>query len=77
MDKHEHPFSPVLTESETAQLLGGLSVSGLRKWRKTGKGPKYLRLGRLIRYRRADIEAWLESHCDGQTSNSHVVPGNV
>ena len=49
----------VMTEPETAEHIG-ISLSGLRKWRNDGRGPAYVRLGRLIRYRRTDIEEWLE-----------------
>ncbi len=49
-----------LNTKEAAEALG-LSPITLRKWRCLGKGPGYLRLNpRLIRYRRADLEAWLE-----------------
>lgn len=45
-----------------ASLHIKVSVSGLRKWRATGQGPKFYRLGRLIRYKRSDLDEWLESH---------------
>ena len=48
----------VLTELEAASRLG-VSISGLRKWRNGGTGPKFVRLGRLIRYRVRDLEIWL------------------
>jgi predicted DNA-binding transcriptional regulator AlpA len=49
----------LLTESETARRLG-VSVSGLRKWRREGQGPRFIRLGsRLIRYSVPDLDAWL------------------
>lgn len=31
------------------------------QWRYLGKGPKYLKLGGHVRYRRSDVEAWLAS----------------
>jgi predicted DNA-binding transcriptional regulator AlpA len=49
----------ILTEKELAQSYKH-SVSLARKWRRTGEGPPFIRLGgKLIRYRRADVEAWL------------------
>ena len=49
----------LLTEAETARRLG-ISVSGLRKWRREGQGPRFIRLGsRLIRYSVPDLDAWL------------------
>ena len=52
----------VLTEAEAARQLR-VSVTGLRKWRRDGTGPAYVRLGgRLIRYRQTDIAQWLEGN---------------
>jgi predicted DNA-binding transcriptional regulator AlpA len=51
-----------LTESETARRLG-VSISGLRKWRRNGSGPRFVRLGRLVRYLATDIQVWLDKHC--------------
>lgn len=39
----------------------GLTVSKLRRYRLTGGGPIYLKIGGQIRYRPRDIEAFLES----------------
>lgn len=50
-----------LTESEAARQLG-ISISGLRKWRRNGSGPKFVRLGRLVRYRANDVKAFLDRH---------------
>lgn len=33
----------------------------LRRWRRNGHGPVFLRIGRKIRYKREDIEAWIDS----------------
>ena len=43
-----------LTEREVAELLG-LSVATLRAWRHREKGPRFLRLGRSVRYLPADV----------------------
>jgi len=50
-----------LTESEASRQIG-VSISGLRKWRKNGQGPRYIKLGRLIRYRSSEIQSWLAAH---------------
>ncbi len=51
----------VLTESELARRAR-VSISVLRKWRREGQGPRFLKLGRLVRYRAQDIQAWLDAH---------------
>ncbi len=50
----------------TAQLAGYLQVpvATLAAWRYRGGGPPGIRVGRHIRYRRADVERWLEACSD-------------
>lgn len=50
----------LLNEYDIAVLLE-LSVSTIRRWRRTQKGPKYLKLGSTVRYRESDLTRWLES----------------
>lgn len=57
----------LLTESETAQYLS-VSRPFLRKARMNGDrtghapGPPFLKAGRMIRYRVADLDQWIEAH---------------
>ena len=37
----------------------GCSVAALRTWKRQGRGPKYFRLGKLLRYRKADLDEWI------------------
>ncbi|ASW95989.1 excisionase [Mycobacterium intracellulare] len=34
-------------------------------WRQIGKGPKAARIGKQLLYRRADVDAWLDSQFAG------------
>jgi excisionase family DNA binding protein len=52
------PFPEVMTDHQAADYLG-LSVATLRAWRLARKGPPYVQLGRAIRYRRSDLDAYL------------------
>lgn len=36
------------------------SKATLKSWRASGQGPAFLRVGRHVRYRPSDVEAWLE-----------------
>jgi len=56
-----------LTPDETARYLR-CSVSTLAKLRVYGGGPKYTSIGRAIRYRRADLDRFMESRVAGSTS---------
>jgi hypothetical protein len=38
-----------------------VSLAALRKWRVMKKGPQFLKVGSLVRYRQADIDQWLAS----------------
>jgi len=50
----------LLTETEVAKQLR-VSLAALRKWRVLNRGPQFLKIGSLVRYRQADINQWLES----------------
>lgn len=45
------------------QLADRLQVptGTVRKWRAQGTGPKGIRVGRFVRYRPADVDAWLDT----------------
>jgi Helix-turn-helix domain len=47
-----------LSERPVAAVLE-VSVAALRKWRRTGGGPPYLRIGKLIRYRLSDLRDFM------------------
>ena len=51
--------TPLMTPEEVAAFLS-MPVLTLRTWRKTGKGPRVYRIGRRVRYRREDVEAWVD-----------------
>jgi predicted DNA-binding transcriptional regulator AlpA len=59
------PASPptMMNKIQVAEYLN-MSVSTVRQWRWIRKGPKFLKIGRAIRYRRTDAETWLNS-CPG------------
>lgn len=50
-----------LTPGQLAELLG-TTVRALRNWRYRGHGPAHLKAGATIRYRRRDVEAWIDAH---------------
>jgi len=59
--QHDTPPPTTLAERDAAQYIG-YSPAYLRKCRRTGHGPAYIRVGRSIRYRIKDLDAWLEAH---------------
>lgn len=51
---------------EVAQYLG-VPDGTLRQWRYLGTGPKYIKVGRHIRYRWSDVAVWLDSQTRAAT----------
>lgn len=53
----------LLTEWEAAQFLKA-SVRSLQTWRSPKKksGPRYVKLNRMVRYRRQDLIDWVDSN---------------
>lgn len=53
-----------LDERRLCALLGISSVTAT-KWRAKAKGPPFIKVGRLVRYRRSDVDAWLRANTVG------------
>jgi excisionase family DNA binding protein len=51
----------IFNVKEAAQLLG-VTVSAIRRWLREGRAPASFRAGRLIRFRRSDIDVWIEQN---------------
>jgi predicted DNA-binding transcriptional regulator AlpA len=58
-----------LTERQVAKQLG-LSVATLRAWRHRGKGPRFLRLGRSVRYLPSDGDEFVRASVVDTRSDS-------
>ena len=57
------------TTPEAADYLG-LSKNTLNRWRHTGDGPRFVKLGRAVRYRREDLDEWVASCSRASTSSA-------
>jgi len=60
----EHPIETLLDEKELARLIR-VSIGTLRFWRINGKGPRYRKVGQLVRYAPSDVNEWLNSRPTG------------
>ncbi len=49
----------VMNDVEAAEALD-MAPTTLRKWRTTGRGPAYIKLGKNVRYRLEDLTAYLQ-----------------
>lgn len=63
-------MSQVLLKTREAATHIGLAVTTLEKMRVYGGGPKYLKLGRAVRYRIDHLEEWLDERLTASTSET-------
>ena len=54
------------TNQLAEQLLN--KANTIEGWRIKGIGPRYIKIGRLVRYRPEDVEPWLEAQTRNSTS---------
>ena len=60
----------LLTPDDVAELLG-VPRATLRQWRYKGIGPRGVRVGKYVRYRPEDIDAWVEHQADPAGGKGH------
>src|SRR5262249_5798575 len=53
-------MNTLLTEEEVAKHLH-VSLASIRRWRLERRGPQFIKVGTLVRYRPEDLESWLSS----------------
>ncbi len=58
----------LLSPQDLASYLD-VPLSTLYDWRWRGEGPKGFRAGKHIRYRRSDIEEWIQKQLDSRLSH--------
>lgn len=51
--------SNVLSLEQTSRYLG-VSQAALRTWKRDGKGPAFFRAGKLLRFRKSDLDLWIQ-----------------
>ena len=59
--------SKLLDTNQLAEQLLNKSNT-IEGWRIKGVGPRYIKIGRLVRYRPEDVELWLEAQTRNSTS---------
>jgi len=60
-----------LLTTRQAALILNLRESTLEQWRWNGRGPEYVKLNRAVRYRLADVEAFVERRVFSSTTAVH------
>jgi len=67
------PSETLLTAGETARLLR-CSLRTLDRERADGRGCPFVRIGGRIRYRRADVEAFVAAHVRSHADGAPFLP---
>ena len=58
------PIESLLDEREVARWIH-VSVATLRFWRAVDRGPRYRKIGQMVRYAPSDVREWLNSRPSG------------
>jgi len=64
-------LAAILTTEEAAAYLQ-VKPTTLEQWRWNGKGPQFIKLGRCCRYRKADLEAFIEGRAFTSTTEAQA-----
>jgi predicted site-specific integrase-resolvase len=67
MDKKTSTMDALVVDQQAAADLLGISVSTLRRWHRDGKGPRAIKMSRLIRYRPRDLQQFV-LRCEQEAS---------
>lgn len=65
-------MTAAVTDTDGASDYTGLAVSTLEKLRVTGGGPRFVKLGRAVRYRITDLQEYLAERVVESTSQRPV-----
>ncbi len=66
--------APEVLNERQVQEIYGFSVPYLGRTRRERRGPRFLKVGKLVRYRRSDIEAFLAAHVVESTGVPRTLP---
>lgn len=54
-------MSARLHDTESAASYLGFESGTLENWRYQGRGPRFIHIGRSVRYDQADLDAWVDA----------------
>lgn len=67
----EHRVAHAMKTPEAATYLN-VQPATLEQWRWNGRGPRFVKIGRSVRYRIADLEAFLDSRVFASTTEAQA-----
>ena len=65
-----------LNEVEAATFLG-VSVRSLQSWRLTGKGPRFCKFEKAVRYSQVDLARWASARAVQSTAQAEGLDSGV
>jgi hypothetical protein len=60
---------PLVPPTDVAKHIG-VPAKTLAQWRYLGQGPRFIKIGRHVRYRWQDVEAWLAAQSRATTRSA-------
>lgn len=66
-------LEPLLGATDVASIAG-VPVSTVYAWRYKGTGPQGFRVGKRLRFKRSDVEAWLDQLIRAERSEGPADP---
>jgi excisionase family DNA binding protein len=60
---------PLLNQTQAAEVLA-VQPRTMESWRCRGGGPPFVRVGRRVRYRLKDLQAWIEGRTYRSTTDA-------
>jgi hypothetical protein len=75
----EYEIAPdwMLFSQETVAAIRDCSLATLERDRWIGIGIPFIKMGRLVRYRKSDIRMWLEGHRSIQSTSMETTYENI
>jgi excisionase family DNA binding protein len=61
------PYDPLLTIEQVSDWLG-VPKGTLYQWRSRNQGPRAIKVGGGLRYRRNEVDAYLDRHTDSRSA---------
>jgi predicted DNA-binding transcriptional regulator AlpA len=57
--------SEMLSTTDAALYLGDFKPATLEQWRWHNRGPQFVKLGRCVRYRKSDLNTYIDERIQG------------
>lgn len=62
----------LLTPTKLAEILK-TNENTLANWRTSQRGPRFVKVGTSVRYRRSDVDSWIEERTVSDTSEAKAL----